>query len=410
MAGHSVIDLPTLIAPHTGEYLYSLMNRMWRRSGAPSSSDFSGGFVPKSKSDIFHRRAPAGVAEVAHLTGLSAIELLEYHTAVPYWESTMQIPLSREDSARFFIGKHANSRYGISAWKRFPLQFCVECAREDETQFHEAIWRTQHQLPGVLVCLKHKQWLSRQCTQCGWMPRCTTFLYPPALCPSGHAFKPKRPIGSMSLANELAFADLSQELNAYQLGARQHSLRSALKDIAIEMGLSRWNVQFPFDAAVERLLHRNRNGLLKYYPLICHRISNHPIQHPLTPALGRTLPLSPHPMKVAICIKAMMGPKQCVLTALSQHKPVPKMHPANDDWAGIWSALEGTPAKERIPTLRRFFDARACEIPASSYTGLQLGLGRELGLSRESIKLYLTRFPALDRHLKRLRKDINWPH
>ena len=32
--------------------------------------------------------------------------------------------------------------------------------------------------------------------------------------------------------------------------------------------------------------------------------------------------------------------------------------------------------------------------------GVKLGLG----------DYYLTRLSALDRHLKRLRKDINWPH
>ncbi|MCC0179846.1 TniQ family protein [Waterburya agarophytonicola K14] len=36
------------------------------------------------------------------------------------------------------------------------LKFCPQCRAEDEQKYGEAYWHRQHQIPGMLVCLKHK--------------------------------------------------------------------------------------------------------------------------------------------------------------------------------------------------------------------------------------------------------------
>ena len=36
------------------------------------------------------------------------------------------------------------------------LKFCPQCIVEDERKYGEAYWHRQHQIPGILVCLKHK--------------------------------------------------------------------------------------------------------------------------------------------------------------------------------------------------------------------------------------------------------------
>ncbi len=36
------------------------------------------------------------------------------------------------------------------------LKFCPQCCVEDEQEYGEAYWHRQHQIPGILVCLKHQ--------------------------------------------------------------------------------------------------------------------------------------------------------------------------------------------------------------------------------------------------------------
>lgn len=39
------------------------------------------------------------------------------------------------------------------------LRFCLKCALEDEVLYGEPYWHRNHQLPGVLVCTKHGEFL-----------------------------------------------------------------------------------------------------------------------------------------------------------------------------------------------------------------------------------------------------------
>ena len=41
------------------------------------------------------------------------------------------------------------------------LKLCPKCQQEDEQKYGEAYWHRQHQIPGILVCLKHQIALSR---------------------------------------------------------------------------------------------------------------------------------------------------------------------------------------------------------------------------------------------------------
>ncbi len=41
------------------------------------------------------------------------------------------------------------------------LQYCPECAKEDQTRFGEMYWHRQHQVPGVFICHIHNVWLEQ---------------------------------------------------------------------------------------------------------------------------------------------------------------------------------------------------------------------------------------------------------
>lgn len=41
------------------------------------------------------------------------------------------------------------------------LQYCPECAKEDQTRFGEMYWHRQHQVPGVFICHIHSVWLEQ---------------------------------------------------------------------------------------------------------------------------------------------------------------------------------------------------------------------------------------------------------
>ncbi|RQP34990.1 TnsD family Tn7-like transposition protein [Burkholderia ubonensis] len=106
-----------------------------------------------------------GLGVLAHQTydswGLSALQIVQQHTALPYFTSyasdqRFEAAYSAavgDGSARpaAFLGLVATRVEG-------PMMFrhCEKCAAEDIVRVGEAYWKRSHQLPGVLVCIKHE--------------------------------------------------------------------------------------------------------------------------------------------------------------------------------------------------------------------------------------------------------------
>jgi len=98
---------------------------------------------------------------------LSVGELIEQHTAYPYYWPFLTLPrrvkiwnaMHNTDTGNIkaLLGALA-SRHGA----KDQLRFCSECAHEDLESKGQPYWRRAHQLPGVLVCQKHARGLYRR--------------------------------------------------------------------------------------------------------------------------------------------------------------------------------------------------------------------------------------------------------
>jgi hypothetical protein len=93
--------------------------------------------------------------------GYTAAEIIERHTAVPYYAAFL--PQARVAPVERMLctshGRTAASRLGLARGPIRPLdylRFCETCVEEDRRASHGcAYWRRVHQLPGVVVCPTH---------------------------------------------------------------------------------------------------------------------------------------------------------------------------------------------------------------------------------------------------------------
>lgn len=90
--------------------------------------------------------------------------LIDNHTLLPYYSRF--IPQVRLDALRSDMasgsGQRIHTRAGIKASRiSYPakLRFCAACAAYDRRQFGETYWHRVHQVPGVLVCPTHTEFL-----------------------------------------------------------------------------------------------------------------------------------------------------------------------------------------------------------------------------------------------------------
>ena len=88
-------------------------------------------------------------------------EIINKHTLYPFFTAFMD----KEISTRIFNLMKSNSCMGISGVigiqmmslnKSKYLKFCHRCMEDDFEKYGEYYWHRIHQVPGVLVCPKHK--------------------------------------------------------------------------------------------------------------------------------------------------------------------------------------------------------------------------------------------------------------
>lgn len=101
----------------------------------------------------------ARVTELATELGVQPDDLLWRHTVFPYatgffeasvFEKALQAAKASGTAA---TGMGAVTQ-GVSDLVRYR-RFCAACAREDRDRWGESYWHREHQLPGVLMCIKH---------------------------------------------------------------------------------------------------------------------------------------------------------------------------------------------------------------------------------------------------------------
>ncbi|MEH7076229.1 TnsD family transposase [Neobacillus drentensis] len=159
-----IVQFPT---PYPDELLYSILGRYHIRSGNV--------FLKHTMEDLFGKRTVSATALlpsnirtlVSHLpeyTALSEETLIRKHTLFPLVSAFL--PEDRANSiyqAMLSVdGKKIYMQSGVMA-NSIPqnkvFKFCPGCFREDLEQYGELYWHRLHQLPGHLLCLKHRLWL-----------------------------------------------------------------------------------------------------------------------------------------------------------------------------------------------------------------------------------------------------------
>jgi len=143
--------------PFPDELLGSVWIRTARRTGLPIRS------VARALTNG-RKWAPgfftAGhLVELACVLGMEPLDLLWEHTVFPYatafhapeiFESAVAAAVSTGAAA---IGMGAVTQ-SASDQVRFR-RYCTRCAREERVAWGESYWHRSHNLPGVLMCLKH---------------------------------------------------------------------------------------------------------------------------------------------------------------------------------------------------------------------------------------------------------------
>jgi len=154
--------LPFFSPPRPGELLYSAFARYGVCRGLTSPKAVMGELFGRSDTiatpdlpnnlSAFFERLPARSREREE-------EVLNRHTLYAYY--TAYQPLERRTAANAaMLGRHGNLHVilGLAAFRTgrpTHLQFCPMCVAEMERVHGCPHWRTEHQLPGVLVCTEH---------------------------------------------------------------------------------------------------------------------------------------------------------------------------------------------------------------------------------------------------------------
>ncbi len=151
--------------PYPDELLYSILARYHIRSGNLSSK-LTIEELFNSKTVTAVADMPSGldilISRIPFKRKITSSDLIMGYTLYPYY--TMFLPEDRVKAvARAMWGNRGNAINNITGMMasaiHFPrhLRFCPECFVEDTRQFGEAYWHRLHQIPGVLMCTKHKK-------------------------------------------------------------------------------------------------------------------------------------------------------------------------------------------------------------------------------------------------------------
>lgn len=156
-----------------GELLYSVLARYHVRSGNIS---------PKATiEELFGSRSVTSVVDLpANIDSLinnlpigsahTAEKLIYENTLYPFYSAFL--PPERAEivmkSMKGNDGGKIHNRMGIMASSitvNKYLRWCSECAKESETTYGELYWKRSHQVPGVVICSKHRTLLNDSTVQ-----------------------------------------------------------------------------------------------------------------------------------------------------------------------------------------------------------------------------------------------------
>lgn len=153
--------------PYCDEILYSVVARYHIRSGNKSFKQTHQELFETTELQPDKILLPNNlnflVSQLPHGSSLTVESLIKKNTLYPFFR-TFLIPIEinlLKDLLREKPTKSIAQAAKISDKERNNvLKFCFQCLQEDEQKYGEAYWHRQHQIPGMLVCLKHQTPLS----------------------------------------------------------------------------------------------------------------------------------------------------------------------------------------------------------------------------------------------------------
>lgn len=205
------------------------------------------------------------------------------------------------------------------------------------------------------------------------------------------------------MREELQLARWSQELLSYQLGSRSQAIKKSLAGTAAQVGLLPWQGAQAPTAERSNFLKRRQANLFSWFDYVLSRVTNAPCTHILEPALRRANGLRPHPLAVALCVKALKGVRANVVYELVAQEPARRL-PDSAHWQVAWESLPRYAHIEREELLVSLIRSEAP--PEGGKTALDHHLASQLGISREAIKWWRARSPRIVAALGFWRPDL----
>jgi len=154
-----------LMRPYPDEMVGSILSRACRQFGLKPTPLL---IALTGRRLIRHSLVVTNHANIAEACGMSLEEFHLRHTIAmyaiafvpePYRNRLWQSALSGNGRSNF-AGMFGQ---GVSKWE-VNLQYCPNCAVEDQRSFGESYWRRLHQIPGVTVCIQHRRALVKSAT------------------------------------------------------------------------------------------------------------------------------------------------------------------------------------------------------------------------------------------------------
>lgn len=155
-------------APYKDELAYSIVSRyhIW-------SSNISKNFT---KEDLFSKKVTSIkidffqnietlVKNLSHFNYLTSEEFLKNHTMFEYYNVFLNFHNKERLKEIMLFEDKSKLRYlydtkEISLLNHEYLKYCPLCTQEEIRKFGEPYWHIAHNLPGVLMCVKHEQILN----------------------------------------------------------------------------------------------------------------------------------------------------------------------------------------------------------------------------------------------------------
>ncbi len=155
--------------PYPGELLYSVIARLQERLRTPN--------VRELMRRLFGHRAPypsipfpCGVGRLVDAlpTGhtYSADYILKAHTLFPFYAFFLPVEMADQlrkamiESNRQSLWRIVAKLHGLVSLPD-SLRYCVKCMEDDRQLYGEPYWHRLHQIPGVMICDRHSEYLGQ---------------------------------------------------------------------------------------------------------------------------------------------------------------------------------------------------------------------------------------------------------